>query len=442
MKYTTFGLTWPIFIETLLRTTLMSMDTFMLSRYADEAVAAVGMLQQFTFFMMVIYMMAATGTSILVSQNLGAGKTKQASDITRAGLAYNLLLGLGLSLILRLCAQPLLNSLSLESSVRGYAREYLVIYSMFSFFQAISLVLAQVIRAYGYSKTPMFVNIGANVLNAIGNYLFIFGPFNIPVLGVTGVAISTVTSQAIGMFVMLAIAISKKDINLRGEKFFPIKKDHIKNVLKIGVPAAGEFLSYNMSQMAILYVITILGTASLAAYSYAVNITRFAFVLTMALGQANQILVGYHVGAGRKDKAFKISLKNWGWGTFITILSIGIMGIFRMPIIGLLTKDPEITSILSTLMLISIIHETARPTNIIIIAGLRGSGDVRFPVLVGIVVMWSVSVFLSWLFGIPLGWGMVGIWVARLLDEWIRGIIMMRRWLSRRWETKAFVLPD
>lgn len=441
-KMTTFHLAWPILIESLLRTALMAADTFMLSRYADEAVAAVGMLQQFGFFILVIYLMGATGTSILVSQNLGAGKDKTAAEVGRAAFVFNLLLGLGLSLILRLLTTPLLNSLNLEPQVHHYGYQYFSIYSSFSVFQALSILFASILRSYGRSKTPMFVNMGANLLNVIGNYIFIFGPFGIPVLGVTGVAISTIASQGMGMLIMAFLISRDKEIAIFRKNMFPVQRHHIKDVLKIGVPAAGEFLSYNTSQIAILYVITQLGTAALAAYSYALNLTRFSFVVAMALGQANQIMIGHLVGAGKKDEAYRECMRNWLWGTVITVISIGLMGTFRFQIIGLLTKDAEITSILSVLLLLSIIHETARPTNMIVIAGLRGAGDVRYPVLVGISVMWTVSVGLSWLFGIPLGWGMAGIWIARLLDEWIRGGFMLWRWNSRRWESKAFVSKE
>jgi len=417
----------------------MATDTFMLSRYADEAVAAVGMLQQFGLFFLVIYLMGATGASILVSQNLGAGKDETAAEIGRASFIFNLLLGLGLSLTLRLLTTPLLSSLNLEPKVYSYGREYFVIFSSFSTFQALSILFASLLRSYGHSKTPMFVNMGANVLNVIGNYLFLFGPFGIPVLGVTGVAISTVTSQGVGMLIMGIMISRDKEIAVFRKSMFPLQTHHIKDVLKIGVPAAGEFLSYNTSQIAILYVVTKLGTAALAAYSYAINLTRFSFVVAMALGQANQIMIGHLIGAGKKVEAYKECMRNWFWGTIITAASIGLMGLFRFKIIGLLTEDPEIVSILSVLLLLSVIHETARPTNMIVIAGLRGAGDVRFPVLVGIAVMWTVSVGLSWIFGIGLAWGMTGVWIARMLDEWVRGGFMLWRWNSRKWESKAFV---
>lgn len=438
-KMTTLALTFPIFIETLLRTLLMNVDTFMLSRFSDKAVAAVGMIQQFGFFVLVIYLMAATGASILISQYLGAKKNEEASKISQAGLIYNIILGIILSVSLRLLSGTIVRSLNLEAEVEVFALQYLKIYVTFSIFQAVSLVFSSIVRSYGYSSVPMFVNFGTNIINAIGNYLFIFGAFGFPELGVKGVAISTVFSQGLGAVIMTLIIYRIPEIKMFTKRKISTLTGYIKMILKIGVPSAGEMLSYNTAQIAILYAVSALGTASLAAYSYTMNIIRFSYIIALSLGHATQIIVGYHVGAKEKTLAFKKCLTNLKWGTLTSLVFAVTIAIFRFPIISLLTKDPEITSIISVLLLLGVLHETARPTNIIVISGLRGAGDVKYPVYIGILMMWSISVTLSFVFGISFGWGMAGIWIARLLEEWLRGGVILKRWFSRKWELKALV---
>lgn len=438
-KLTTFTLTLPIFMETLLRTLLTNADTFMLSRYSDKAVAAVGMIQQYVIFILVIYLMAATGASILISQYLGAKKRDDASKVCQGALLYNGVLALLLTTILYLCSGLIVSSLNLEPEVAGYALSYLKIYVTFSIFQSFSLVLASVVRSYGYSSIPMFVNIGANIINLIGNYLFIFGAFGFPKLGVTGVAISTVFSQFVGAVVLLIITIRIKEINLLVRHKLSSMKPIIKNILKIGVPSAGEFLSYNTAQITILYAVSALGTASLASYTYTMNITRISFMLALSLGNATQIQVGHYVGAKDKTGAYNICLKNLKWGILASFIFASLFAILRYPIIGLLTDDTEIISITSTLLLLAVIHEIARPVNIIVIAALRGAGDVRYPVITGIIMQWSISVSLAFILGINLGFAMAGIWFARLFEEWARGFVIFRRWRSRRWESKALV---
>ncbi|QEN03849.1 MATE family efflux transporter [Thiospirochaeta perfilievii] len=438
-KMTTFAITLPLFFETLLRTLLMNVDTFMLSQYSDKAVAAVGTIQQFTFFVMVIYLMASTGSSILISQYLGAKKSEDASKIAQSAVLANIGLAIILSTLLYLLSDLIINSLGLEPQVRLFASDYFKVYVRFSIFQAVSLVFAGIVRSYGYSYIPLYVNIGANIINIIGNYLFIFGALGFPQLGVKGVAISTVFSQGAGAFVMMLIITRIPEINMFAIRKIKTLGTYIKDILKIGVPSAGEFLSYNLAQIVILYMVSSLGTASLASYTYTINFTRFAYMLSISLGNATQILVGYSVGSKDMDGAYKICLKNLKIGIISSLILAGTIAIFRFPLIKLVTLDPTITAITSTLLLLAVIHEIARPLNLVVIAGLRGAGDVKYPVFTGIIMMWSIAVTLAYLFGIKLGYAMAGIWIARLIEEWLRGGVILKRWLSRRWESKILV---
>jgi Na+-driven multidrug efflux pump len=122
-----------------------------------------------------------------------------------------------------------------------------------------------------------------------------------------------------------------------------------------------------------------------------------------------------------------------------SLVAMGTIALFRFPIVGLLTQDPEIIGITSTLLLWSVILEIGRPINLVVISGLKGAGDVRFPVAVGILMMWGISVTGAWFMGVYLAWGMTGIWLGRMLDEWLRGFVMIWRWSSRRWEGRSFV---
>ncbi len=438
-KMTTLSLAFPLFIETFLRTLLMNVDTIMLSRYSDKAVAAVGLIQQFGMFIMILYMMGASGASILVSQNLGAKNHETASKISQAALFFNIFAGIILSIILYLLTETILGNLKLEDDVRNYGIQYFKIYVLFSTFQAISLVFSNIIRSYGYSYTPMFVNVLTNIINIVGNYLLIFGNFGFPRLGVQGVAISTVISQGTGAIILGILVYRKPEINMFIRvKFINIKR-FITNILKVGVPAAGEFLSYNLAQILIIYFVTLLGTNSLASYSYASNFTRASFMLAISIGSASQILVGYYAGAGNMDKAYTLCKRNLKWGILFSGLSTVLIAIFRNFLLGKLTQNSEIIAITSVLLLISVFHEIGRPMNLIIIAALRGAGDVKFPVYTGIIMQWSISVTLAYLFGIRLGYGLAGIWAARAFEEWIRGFIMVKRWSSRRWESKVLV---
>jgi Na+-driven multidrug efflux pump len=107
---------------------------------------------------------------------------------------------------------------------------------------------------------------------------------------------------------------------------------------------------------------------------------------------------------------------------------------------GIFTSNPEILQIGATILLLTIILEPGRAFNLVIISALRATGDVKFPVYMGILSMWGISVPLAYLLGIHFELGLAGIWVAFIADEWLRGILMLIRWRSKVWVNKGFIL--
>jgi len=95
----------------------------------------------------------------------------------------------------------------------------------------------------------------------------------------------------------------------------------------------------------------------------------------------------------------------------------------------------------ASVLVVAIVHEPARNFNTIINPSLKGAGDVRFPVTVGIIGMWCVGTFGAWLLGIHLGLGLVGVWIAMACDEWSRGIAVLLRWRSGAWKNKSLLAP-
>ena len=194
---TLFALTWPIFIEIFLHMLMGNADTLMLSQYSDDSVAAVGVSNQILSLIIVMFGFVATGTAILVAQHLGAREDRLAGEVSIVSIAVNLGFGLFLSLALVFFSEPILLSMDLPRSLMNEASSYLKIVGGFAFIQALIMTAGSIMRSYGYTKDAMYITIGMNIINVIGNYLFIFGPFGVPVLGVEGVAISTIASRLI-----------------------------------------------------------------------------------------------------------------------------------------------------------------------------------------------------------------------------------------------------
>jgi Na+-driven multidrug efflux pump len=145
------------------------------------------------------------------------------------------------------------------------------------------------------------------------------------------------------------------------------------------------------------------------------------------------------VGAKDYDAAYKRCLKSLRLAILISFATAMIFALFSEELMGIFTSNSDIIEVGSVLILLTIILEPGRSFNLVVINSLRAAGDVKFPVYMGILSMWGVSVTLSYLLGIHFGLGLAGIWIAFIADEWLRGLLMLWRWKSKVWIRKSFV---
>ena len=210
----------------------------------------------------------------------------------------------------------------------------------------------------------------------------------------------------------------------------------MKGLLSIGVPSAGENLSYQFSQVVITGFIAFVGDASLAARMYILNISMLCFLFTMAIAQGTQLLIARYIGARDYDRALKRGLKTLKIAMMVSTAVSLAVALIGEPILTVFTNDPTIIAVALPVLWAIVFIEPGRAMNIVLMGSLKSVGDVRFPVVIGMICMWGVAVVFSYFFGITLGMGLLGVWLAQGLDEWIRGIFALKRWVSKGWSKK------
>lgn len=285
----------------------------------------------------------------------------------------------------------------------------------------------------------MLVTVVVNIVNIIGNYSLIFGKFGFPELGVEGAAISTAFSRGVAMVILFIILFRKHIHRFPLVYFRPFPWIELKNLMKVGLPSAGEQLSYSSSQVVITFFINMLGVEALATRTYCVNIIMFVYLFSISMAQGGAICIGHLIGEKKPHAAFLLGKYVMKKSVMITFILSCVLAASGRTILGWLTTNPEIIRMGVIVLVIDTVLEIGRPINIFATNALRAAGDVNYPFYVGLVVMWTVAVGGGYLFGIHWGWGLCGMWVAFLLDENIRGIIFVRRWYSMKWIHKSFV---
>lgn len=440
-KLNLFSLTWPIFLEVFLFMLMGIVDTFMLSALSDDAVSGVGAANQYIHIAILVLEVVGTGAAIVVSQYLGSKRYLEASKISATAVSLNLVVGLLMSAGYFIFARSMMQAMNLQGAVLEYAEQYLSIVGGAIFLQAIINSLAAIIRVHGWTKQTMYVSLGMNIIHVIGNYVLIFGKFGFPELGVQGAAISSIASRFLALLVFFWLLYQVVEYRVKFSYYLKLSKEYIGKILHIGIPAAFEQVMYQACQIVFLYYATYLGAEALAARQYAMNISMFTFLFAIAIGMGTAIIVGRLVGANEQDEAYTRLWKSLKFALIFTLSTVTLVIIFRNQLIGLFTENPEVIKIATSVLVLSILLETGRTLNIVIINSLRAAGDARFPVLIGVFSMVAMSLPLGYFLVFVLDMGLPGIWLAIAADEWIRGIIMYFRWKSRKWEKYALVGP-
>ena len=221
--------------------------------------------------------------------------------------------------------------------------------------------------------------------------------------------------------------------------FRPMPWKELGNLLKIGVPAMSENISYSLSQVVITYFINQISNEALAARTYCFNMIMFVFLFCVSITQGGDILVGHLVGQQRHQAAYVLGNYFFRWSMIITLTGSALLALSGPAVLSAFTDNKEIIAMGVWVFVVDFFLEIGRTSNIFAVGTLRATGDTIYPVVIGIIFQWSIAVGLSYVIGIPLGYGLVGMWIGFALDENIRGIILMRRWRSGKWRDKGFV---
>lgn len=436
-KMKLFNLAWPIFIETALFMLLGFIDVFVLSKYNDLAASAVNTANQAVSIVTIVFTVISGASAVIISQCLGAKNKKGASRVAALSLTFNMAFGLIISAVLFFFNTPILKFIGADGTILDYSSQYLAIVGGTLFLQAVLSAISVIIRNHGMTQISMYVTVGMNIVNTVLDVIFVLGLFGMPRLGVLGVAIATSFSRLIGTIVLLIVLFKKIEKPSIFRLLKPFPWGDVKNIVKIGVPSALETFLYNLSQLVITsIVLKCMTEIDLITKTYVQNITMFFYIFAVSIGQASQILIGHLVGAKKFDEAYRQGFRGYRNALIVTFILSATGALLGQYIMGIFTTNQTIIMLGANVLLIDIILEFGRTTNLVVIACLRGAGDVIFPTGCAIFSMWVISTLGAYILAVALGFGIYGLWIAFAADECFRGIMMIFRWKSRKWESK------
>ena len=443
-----FVLGFPIALQTLVTVFVGMLDNIMLSHYSQDTFSAASLANAYVLIFQIFCMGLGMGASVLVSRYYGMKKANDNVEKADVSLKQTVCLMLRLMLLfatvfaIGAIAMPklIMTSYTGKEELISLGATYLRWSALTFFFLGLSLVIAIVLRSVGQSKFPLYVSIGALVVNLTGNYILIFGHFGAPKMGIAGAALATFIARVFEAMLDLGyLVIVDTKIGFRIRHMFMKTKTLISEYLRVCIPVLISDAILAFGSNAVTMVIGHLGSDFVAANSITTVTQQLSTVLIQGVCQAGAIITGQTLGKGKKEQAEEQGWLFLGMGFALGFLSALFIFFTKTPVIQSYGKETTAEAVSIAYQLLNAISLIIifQATNSIMTKGvLRGGGDTK-------VLMFADNIFL-WAMALPLGilagfiFKLPAFWIYFFLksDQIAKTIWCVWRLRSRKWIKK------
>ena len=423
----------PLIIEQLFTALMGTADTMMVARVGDAAVSGVSLVDSINNLVLMMMTALATGGTITCAQYLGAQDGEGANRAARQVLLSVTVISLlccGICVGLRSAILRLVFG-SVEQDVMDAAKIYFLITALSYPFMGIYDASAALYRATGNSKLPMIVSAAGNLLNIVGNAVFMF-VFH---WGVMGAALSTMLSRGLQCVAILWFHHRPGQVIVLNH-YASIRPDFglIRTILRIGIPTGVENGMFQFGKLVIQSTVATLPTSEIAAQAVVNTLEYFTSMPSMAVGLGLVTVAGQCMGAGRPKEARRYSLEFTGISELL-VLGTGVLIFFSVDTVsrlsGLSSDSAQIVH--RMMVLITLVKPFIWPLAFTLPNGMRAAGDVKYSMIVSAASMWVFRVALCMILIRGFGFGVLGVWIAMFVDWFDRDIWYVARFIGGKW---------
>ncbi len=434
----------PAIMAQLASVLLEFIDASMVGSLGAAASASIGLVSTTTWIFNGFCIALGQGFSVQLAHRVGAGDFFGARSILRQGMLVVIAFSLILALAGVAIAEPLPRWLGGEASIRPDASAYFLIYAAFLPFMQIGLYGSTMLECSGEMLVPSVLYIVMCVLDVIFNFLLIFPTREVNVvgidftmpgagMGVKGAALGTGIAEVIaGILMMWVLLFRNKNLRIVGEKgsFIPTR-ECLAKAFDVTGPMWVQNLVMRGAYVASTLIVAPLGAVAIAANSFAIIAESFCYMPGYGMGDAATTLVGQSLGAGRKDLARSFSRITLGLGVGMMSSLAVLMYFFAPQIMALLSVDPDVVALGARCLRLEAFAEAGYAASIVAYAACVGAGDTKIPTVLNFVSVWIVRIGLALL--LTPKYGLMGYWIAMLVELNVRGLLMVLRISGTKW---------
>lgn len=429
----------PLILEQLLAVSVGIIDTFMVTKVGEAAVSGVALVDNINVLIIQVMTAFAAGGIVVISQYLGDENHKMAhksaAQLEVIIMTFSVLV-LG---ILLLWGNQILNGLfhGVETDVMDASRIYLKISAISFVFWGVYTAGSAILRCNEDTKTPMKISLIMNLMNVALNAYFVF----VMHWGVFGVAIATLISRAVaGVSMKIIMLTSRNKLKVSSVKSYSLSGNVIAKILSMAVPSGIENGMFHVGKLLVAGMISTLGTSAIAANSISYQIIEFPNIPGNTIGLALVVIVGQEIGAGRKDNARKYTGQLVKYAYFGDWACKAMLFILAPVVVSFFSLSPETSSIaIMVLRCFCIASVPVWPLSFTLPSALRGAGDVKYSMFVGVFSMWAGRVLVSYILIKHFNLGILGVWFGMFADWYIRGILYTIRYKGNKWLYKKVI---
>ena len=430
------SLALPVAFQQLITASLNMIDVLMVARLGEKSVAALGLANQI-FFLLILFLFGVTsGMAIFTAQYWGKGDVENIRKVLGICLAIAVFVATAFTFAATLIPQLLMSIYTEDPQVIALGSDYLRIVGLSYIMMAVTVSYISVLRSITLVKITVVVAVLALGLKTIIAYLLIFGIGVFPELGVRGAAIGTAAGWTFQCVLLLFLVYRlKTPLAANPLSFFRFDRPFALNVLRTSMPAAINEVLWSVGFSSYNAVYARISTDAIAAANINATIEELMFVLFIGLGNACAVMVGNKIGEGQKHLAFEYGRRFLILGVTAALLGGVVILLLRETVIQSLGEISSATAInLRGLMTVFALSAWLKMLNFILFIGaMRAGGDTRYAMFTELFSVWAIGVPSALIGGFVLHLPVYGVYTLVLLEEAVKAVIIIRRFLSRKW---------
>jgi len=428
----TLLLAGPLIVGQLTSFGMNFVDTVMAGRLGQVDLGAIAIGSSVWAAGLLFVLGVLMSVSPAVSQLDGAGRRRQAGEMTRQALWVALALAVLLALSAR-NAGWVMRALSVDASVSGMALGYLKAMSWGAPAMTLALVLRFFSEGAGHTRPTMYIGLLGIACNVPLNYLFMFGKFGFPAMGAVGCGWATAIVFWLQLFA-LAIYIRSREVYRPYavfERFGRPMLGEIRGLLSVGLPIGVMIFFEGSLFVAAALLIGTLGPLPIASHQVAINFASMAFMVPLGLAGAITVRVGNAIGRSDPDGARRAGLVGIGIAGVFGLCSATLMWLLPEWIARIYTADRSVIEMAAGLLLFAAVFQVSDGLQAASAGALRGLKDTRVPMLFSILSYWVVGLSLGGWLTFGLGWGAKGMWIGMIAGLSVAALLLGARFLRR-----------